>query len=605
MNQNINLYTKTKQILDIKGNENQEKHIFEKNQNQYNSFPIINDKNINNFTNDNNDNNNNKDDNNNNNYDNYNMYSLENKYILQKNNEKLINLNKSIKEDKEKLLNILSPIKSEKQKEDVNNQEYHIYPTLNYLNNIKSIYNVNSKQLQKDFINMKNKKNKLVLVYNSLYNFKQKLLNKEKEIKEKESKINKYENIIKTNENILKNNLEAFNNYINYQTQSLINKFKNIKNFHEQKEDELKLREQKINEYETIIRNIIQRKELENKEKLIRCVNIGEQIEEKLGIDIEKIKQKEKEAQIIQDYKKIEEEKEQIEKDKELLQIEREKILMEKKQNIKYKKRNDKLAKKLKQKELFIKQNNSHMTNIDYNINNLYNTPLRDECNSGSNIFDKFYSDNNSINNGNNNYYITKKALTPMVYHSSRYKTSNPYRNQNFYNKDDSFISYQNISNNNLNSMQIGNDQIHPIKKNSKTYVHDNIYLLKNRRNNLNNFIPKFERPNSSRFEIKRNLVHIPNNSFTNRTINLLNNKDKNNINYNTENINIENPNNTFVNENKSKYLEIKSNDNLEDYKEINKQLFEAEKALQLMKSQENKIKIIKNKLDKKMKKFS
>lgn len=231
----------------------------------------------------------------------------------------------------------------------------------------------------------------------------------QKEIKKNEQIILNL-NIDNSNENILKNNLEAFNNYINFQTQSLINKFKNIKNFHEQKEDELKLREHKINEYETIIRNIIQRKELENKEKLIRCVNIGEQIEEKLGIDIEKIKQKEKEAQIIQDYKKIEKEKEQIEKEKELIQIEREKILMEKKQNIKYKKKNDKFAKKLKQKELFIQQNNNHMNNIDYNINNLYNTPLRDECNSGSNIFDKFYSDNNSINNGNNNYYITKNV---------------------------------------------------------------------------------------------------------------------------------------------------------------------------------------------------
>jgi hypothetical protein len=142
---------------------------------------------------------------------------------------------------------------------------------------------------------MKNKKKRLILVYDSLYNYKQKILKKEKEIKEKEYKINKYETKLKIDENILKNNFNAFNNYINYKTQNFINKFNNIKNYHEQKEDELNSRERKINEYEMIIKNFIIQKENQNKEEIFKKMNIN------IGKDAIEggIKEKEKAKEII------------------------------------------------------------------------------------------------------------------------------------------------------------------------------------------------------------------------------------------------------------------------------------------------------------------
>ena len=626
MNQDTNLFSKTKEILE---KDLPQKYTFKIYPDQNNNYKN-NEKSTNKYSNNNVINNNNSEY-----FENFNYKAplFDNKFILQKNNEKLMYLNKSIKKDKEKLLNILSPIRpkiqqqeEKEEKEETNPRlKYQIYyPAINYLNNIKSLYNYNSVELQNDIMDIKNKKDKVVLVYNSLYKFKQKLLRKEKEIKEKENKVSKHENMIKTNENILKNNLEAFNNYINYQTQSLINKFKNIKNFHEQKESDLKIREEKINEYETIIRNIIQRKELENKEKLIRCINIGDQIEKKLGIEMEKIKQKEKEEQIMKDYKIIEEEKDQIEKEKELIKKEREKLLLEKKQNKKIKKQNDKYAKLLRQKQFFNENNNNakvrilkqNYSNIDIGcFNNLLNTPNSDafisssNTNSNSNLFDHFYKPNS-----NRNKIMIKKAMTPMeYYHQIKYSISNPYRNNNLYNKDDSLFSYCNISNNNnINSKQIGNEEIEPIKKNSLTYIHDNIYLLKSRRHNLNNnknsVINISKRPNSSRFGTKKNVAIIPNNknSFTNRTINSVKNFHTARIlDYNNESINNKKNNVNLKSENKSKYLEIKSNNNNEEYDDINKQIFEAEKALQLMKSQESKIQSIKDKLDKKMKEFS
>ena len=632
MNQSTNLFSKTKEILE---KDIPQKYTFKIYQDQNNNYQN-NEKSINNYNNNNVINNDNSEY-----FENFNYKAplFDNQFILQKNNEKLMYLNKSIKKDKEKLFNILSPIKpitqkqeEKEEKEETNhNLKYQTYyPTINYLNNIKSLYNYNSKELQNDIMDIKNKKDKVVLVYNSLYKFKQKLLRKEKEIKEKENKINKHENMIKTNENILKNNLEAFNNYINYQTQSLINKFKNIKNFHEQKESDLKVKEEKINEYETIIRNIIQRKELENKEKLIRCINIGDEIEKKLGIEMEKIKQKEKEEQIMKVYKKIEEEKGQIEKEKELIKKEREKLLFEKNQNKKIKKRNDKYAKLLRQKQFFNENNNNakvrtlkqNYSNIDIGrFNNLLNTPMKDafisssNTNSNSNLFDQFYKPNS-----NRNKNIIKKAMTPMEYYNPiKYSISNPYRNNNLYNKDDSIFSYRNISNNNninYNSKQIGNEEIEPIKKNSLTYIHDNIYLLKSRRHNLNinknSVIYNCKRPNSSRLGLKKNDAIIANiipnnkNSFTNRTTNSMKNFHSDGIFYNNnESINNKKNNINLESENKSKYLEIKSNNNNEDYDDINKQIFEAEKALQLMKSQESKIQSIKDKLNKKMKEFS
>ena len=585
MNQKINLFAKTKQILNVDkfnehyhtNNEIKDDFYFKgknNNQNIKDKYTTIN-------------------------------CSYDNKHIsIQKNNERLSNLNKTINKDKNRISNILSPMKSDIQNEEI---DFQINTTLNQLNNIKSIYNINSVNLQNDFNKIKRKKNKLILVYNSLYHFKQKLLNKEKQIKEKEYKINKYENNLKTNENILKNNLEAFNNYINYQTQNLVNKFKNIKNYHDQKEDELKLREKKIHDYEMIIINIIKQKEEQNKQKLIKCNNIGEQIEKKLEMEMQKLKQKEKEDQIVKDIEIIEKEKEQIEIEKEIIRKEKEQIELDKEKNKQNSKRNNKKAKQLKkrEKDFIQKQNIDYDINDIYDIKNHYQTPIRDI----SNIFDK-------INNNKNNNY-DKKSLTPMIYHSNQYNLSNQYdRNINKYNRDDSLLSYENASNN-CNSMRIGNDQLYPIKK-INSYIHDNIYLLKNKSNNSNidknlynkTNITDSKRCKSSRiFQKKnyerRNYNNIDTNYFTNRKTNLIGNISKYNISDNTEFLNNRSKNQTIEDKNLSKYLETNSNENNETYNDINKKIFEIEKALQIVKSQDKKIQIIKDKLDKKMKNSS
>ena len=565
MNPNKSLYTKTKQIL------------------HQNEFPQIDSSSIriNNYFY-------NRSQNNNNN-------PFDNKYILQKNNERLLNINKSIQEGKNKISNILSPLKSDIQKEE---KDYQFNTTLSHLNNIKSIYNINSMNLRNDFNNIKNKKNKLVLVYNSLYHFKQKLLNKEKQIKEKEYNISKYENTLKTNENILKNNLEAFNNYINYQTQNLINKFKNIKNYHEQREKELKLREQKIKEYELIVKNIIYRREQLNQEKLRKCINIGKRLEKSLKIEMEEIKQKEKEEEIIKDIEVIEKEKEQIMKEKEFIQKEKEKIQIEKERNKKIKKRNKKLRKK---ENSFHRNKNGEY----YNPIRQYLTPERVGMEISSNLFENFKSKNIS----------ERRNLTPIVYHSSKYKISNPYKkNNNKYNKrDDSVFSYINNSVHNYNTMQLKDESsIYPVKK-INSYIHDNIYLLKNKINNQqinsinignlnnsnlaqNNLLFNTSRIANHTLDENRNVENYDNNIFTYRTKSIVDN----NISDITDIIKFKNNDGS-----KSKYLETASGENDETYNDINKKILEIEKGLELAKSQDKKIQMIKDKLNKKLKNSS
>ena len=583
MNQ-INLYDKTKQILqtnemiqkyntinDIKDNNKEYYYFME----QYDNPNLI-DKNLN--------------------------HSYDHKYILQKNNQRILNLNKSIKDDKSIISNILSPMKSDIQKEEKYEQ---INMKLNQLNKIKSMYNINSIQLQNDFKYIKNKKNKLILVYNSLYYFKQKLLKKEKQIQEKEYKIRKFENNLKANENILRNNLEAFSNYMNYQTQNLVNRFKNIKKFHDQREEELRQKENKIAEYEIIIRNIIRKKEKENRETLIKCVNIGEQIEQNMEKEMEAIRQREKEEKIKKDMKFIEKEKEQLEKEKEVIQKEKVKIEAEKEQNKINKKRNSKIAEQMKKREIDFQQN----INSRFDIKNQYQTPIRDI----SNIFDNIYRKKMSID----------KVYTPIAFHSYRNKRSNPYlRNKNKYNKDDSFISFENASNHNYSAMiRTKNDQIKPIKKIS-SYIHDNIYLLQNKSSTRdNNTITKYDYNNknfktdpkrsySSRFSNrinneKKNIYNYETSFNTYRTINLENNMSKNNLGDNTDISNIKKQDKTIEDKSASKYLETNSNENNETYNDINKKIFEIEKTLQLVKSQDKKSQFIKDKLDKKIKNSS
>ena len=582
---NIDFYSKTNQIEEDIGNEN--------NNNKYN----INYSSFNSQRNNQNNIYNNKDNN----------FSLEKGFILKENNERIINLNKMIKESKSKIENFFPSTDSDNENENIYNEGNQITKAIDQLNQIKSLYNLTSKQLQNDLNQMKIKKNRLIIVYNSLYNYKQKILKKEKEIKEKEYKINKYETKLKVNENILKNNFNAFNNYINYKTQNFINKFNNIKNYHEQKENELNSRERKINEYEMIIKNIIAQRENQKKEEILKKmnINIGTKTTE-IGI-----KEKEKAKEIINDIEIIEKEKKKIEKEKQIIELEKEQIQFEKEENEKFKKQNINFAKKLKEIEMNINQSYQNKmldkySQNDFNMNNTFHTPLREIFFNNS----TFDIGNFNINNNNNNSYKRRKWLTPTNIHPPRLKKSNSYNinlNGSFFNN----IS-DTIQNNNVHAQE---DEIYSKQKIKKIndYIHDNIYLLSNEmnksnndslKNKINNYKPMFKIYNSNRLSNKGKKEKFYNKNLTNRTINLVDKINSNSLSNRIEFSNIIALNRTFNDENKSKYLEIKSNDYKDTFNDINKKIFKAEKSLQLIKTQEKRIKMIKDKLDKRQKNY-
>ena len=572
-NNNENLFTRTKNLLI---NEDNPENIFIKNTfNSYNNYthhPLNYDFNVNNTSN----------------------YLLSNKSNIQMNNKRILNINHSLKEGKEKIENILSPIRPEIKKEEIDHNEYQITNTMNQLNKIKTSYNINCLQVNNEFIQIKNKRNKLILVYNSLYNFKQILLNKEKELKKKEQKIKKKENEIKLKESLIKNKFGSFNNYINYETENLMNKFKNLKNYHQKREDELIIREEKIKQYELIIKNIIETKEQQNKEKIKECINLEKSLEKKL--------EKEKEKQIVQDIEIIEQEKERIEKEKKFLEYEKELIHREKIENLKFKKINQDKAKKLKKKEKEINESAIMMTNkYSYLDKSNVNYTFDSQINTNNSYFGNIH--NNTSSNKNNKHQSKKKILIPigLNYKSARYKFVNPFilNNSNKKKKEDSFFHDSNYKNN-YSSIRITDDSISQNNKINNSYVHDNIYLLKHKSNSnskrFSKIIPFPSNPSTSRKIRENKKIENENlNNTTNRTLNL-ETKSKLNLNTTNESSNMGRDENS-----KSKYLEIKSNFN-EAFKEINSKIFETEKALQKIQNQERKIKIIKDKLDKKNK---
>lgn len=579
MSNKLNLYSKTKQI--VTNSKYPENNIIKNTFNTYNNY--------NNYPNISSDLNKNK-------------YFFENKSNLQINNENIMNINKSIKEGKEKIENILSPIRPSIHKEEIDHQEYQINNKVNQLYKIKTMYNMNCLQINNEFLKIKNKKNKLMLVYNSLFNFRQKLLNKEKELKSKESKINIKENEIKLKESIIKNKFNSFNNYINYETENLMNKFKNLKYFHQQKEDELFIREEKIKEYEMIVKNIIEMKENKNKEKIKECETLRQNIEKKL--------ENEKESQIIKDIEIIEKEKENIEKEKALIEYEKEQIHKEKIQNIKFKKNNNKRAKKLKKIEKIINKSlpnlNDKFPDLDKNINDSFNIPIKEEKNNNSFFGDFYY---NKVSNYQNKNYKKKNILTPigLNYKSARNEASNPFniKNKNSVNNKDNSSFYDSIYKNNFSSIKLNDESTSQNYKINNSYVHDNIYLLKNKPSSTskktNHIIPIPSSISSYRSKDIKKIDNKKLNSSLNRTINY------NDNNINKFNLNLTNESLILAKEdedNKSKYLEMKSDFN-ETYSEINSKIFETEKALQKIQNQEKKIKIIKDKLDKKDKNSS
>ena len=198
-----------------------------------------------------------------------------------------------------------------------------------------------------------------------------------------------------------------------------------------------------------------------------------------------------------------------------------------------------------------------------------------------------------------------KKLVKPigLSYNSARYKFSNQNILNNSKNntKENSFF-LDSIYKNNCSSIRINEDSYSQNYKINNSYVHDNIYLTKYKSNSNSNSkiskngIPIPSNTNSSRKN--RNIIKIDNensNIVTNRTMNL---EHKNKLILNTTNESIITGK---EDDTKSKYLEIKSDFN-ETFKDINSKIFEAEKALQKIQNQERKIKIIKDKLDKKAK---
>ena len=565
MNNDTNLYTKTKELL--KNDDNPDVKIIKNTSSIYNSY----NPNPNLGTNNN-------------------QYSYTNKSNIQINNENILNLNKLINEGKEKIERTLSPLRPEIKKEEISHNEYQINTTMQQLNKIKTEYNMNYLQINNEFIQLKNKKNKLILVYNSLYNFKQKLLNKEKELKKKEFKVHKKEAEIKMKESLIKNKFGSFNNYINYETENLMNKYKNLKEYYQQREDELYKREEKIKEYEVIVKKILESKIERNKEKIQECINLGNSIERKL--------EKEKGEQIVKDIEIIEKEKENIEKEREILEYEKEKLKKEKMENIKFKKINKNRAKKLKKKENMINNNSKNIIDKypDYDNNNTFDNFI-----NNNSFFENVY--NYKSFNIDNKYNNRKKLLTPigLSYNSSRYKVPNPYNFKNSKNKkkEESFFN-DSIYKNNYSSIRLNEDSISQNYKINNSYVHDNIFLLKNKSNskskNFSKLIPIPSNTNSFRNnKILQKIDNDNSNIISNRTVNL-DLKNKFNLNTTNESSVLEKEEG-----NKSKYLEFKSEFD-KSYTEINSKIFETEKALQKIENQERKIKIIKDKLGKKMK---
>ena len=188
-----------------------------------------------------------------------------------------------------------------------------------------------------------------------------------------------------------------------------------------------------------------------------------------------------------------------------------------------------------------------------------------------------------------------------MNHHSARYQFPNLHNFNNSKNKkkEDSFFN-DSIYKNNFSSIILNEDSTSQNYKINNSYVHDNIFLLKNKSNlnsnKFNNLIPISSHSNSSfNNNTFKKLDNDNLNSISNRTMNL-DIKNKLNLNATNENSTINKDE-----ENKSKYLEFKSEFN-KTYREINSKIFESEKALQKVENQERKIKFIKDKIDKKNK---
>ena len=122
---------------------------------------------------------------------------------------------------------------------------------LKYNNTISSNNNFSSPDFKNsEYFDYKLKKMKLFNLYNSLLEFREKLIKKEKELNQKEKNLLEFENILKSNEAILKNNIEQFDSYIKDKINEIKNQFNKIEKLQIDKENYLKKREENLLNFE-------------------------------------------------------------------------------------------------------------------------------------------------------------------------------------------------------------------------------------------------------------------------------------------------------------------------------------------------------------------
>ena len=96
--------------------------------------------------------------------------------------------------------------------------------------------NIKNEQEQKE-INIK--KDKLIIVYKSLKDFRTKLINKQKELQEKEVYLSKMEKKLTKNQQIFTENIEVFHKFMKSKEEEINNIIENLKEINREKEEEL------------------------------------------------------------------------------------------------------------------------------------------------------------------------------------------------------------------------------------------------------------------------------------------------------------------------------------------------------------------------------
>ena len=99
---------------------------------------------------------------------------------------------------------------------------------------------------KEEYKNYKEKKIKLYNFYQTLLDFRQKLIIKEKHLDQREKNLLEFEKVLQANESILKNNIEQFETYMRSRINEIKSQFNKIEQIQLNKEQYLKQREEEI-----------------------------------------------------------------------------------------------------------------------------------------------------------------------------------------------------------------------------------------------------------------------------------------------------------------------------------------------------------------------